>query len=360
MTAPQDPARNPGSNWPAGRQVASRGGLLRLLAILSRDWVSVLAALVGGGIIYLARPPQSAPATRVALKEGAGQVRSLLFPNDGGMLAATVLDETIRPWRVDAGRGQAAPRGSALLGFVAAFSPDGTTLAAGGDSTVVFCATAGDGDNQRRTVRTETGRTSAVAFSGDGETLAVAGADRVTFWETASARPRVGRPSLSCQAIALAFAPDGRSLATAGRDGFVRIWDLATARQRVAVRAHQSLVAPLAFSDDGRTLATASDDDCTPVLRDAATGRALKWLRGNTCVVLQLAFAPGGRTVAAAAADGTVRLWDVATGRERFALRCDGLAPMAIAFSPDGRTLAAGGIEPLVVLWDVSGSVTSW
>jgi hypothetical protein len=88
-----------------------------LLAILSRDWVTVLATLAAGAIFYLARPPQSAPAQRVDLKEGTGQVRSLSFQNDGGMLAATVLDETIRPWRVDAGRGQAAPWGLGPAGL---------------------------------------------------------------------------------------------------------------------------------------------------------------------------------------------------------------------------------------------------
>jgi hypothetical protein len=46
VSAPQNRWPNPGASRPAGRQVASGGRRLPLIAILSRVWVSVLPVLV--------------------------------------------------------------------------------------------------------------------------------------------------------------------------------------------------------------------------------------------------------------------------------------------------------------------------
>jgi WD40 repeat protein len=342
-----------GSDRFAGRHDASRGGAVPRVAILTRNWVTALAALAVGGIIYLPGPPQSQPAKQVVLKGAAGLVRSLSLGNDGGMLAATMSDRTIRQWRADTGRDRAGSGGPAQPGFVAAFSPGGATLAVGGESTLALCETARD--VPRHSVRTEAGSTIALAFSRDGDTLAVAGERGVTLWDAASGHGRAGLRPVPRGVISLAFAPDGRSLATGGMDGFVRIWDIETGRERVAVQAHGFYVTSLSFSDDGRILASASYAERAARLWDVATGRGLKSLRGHSVGVQSVAFAPGGSTVAAAASDGTVRLWEATTGRGQATLRYEGFGACTIAFSPDGRSLAAGGIESIVWEWDVSG-----
>jgi WD40 repeat protein len=358
MSPTQERLRDPGSHQsgPGLEHYRVRARARLLCAFLARDWVTIVAAVAIAGVVYLSGPAQSDPAKRVALNEVGGQVRSLSFSNGGRLLAATTLDGMVRRFRVDFARVLAAPGGPAVPGFLAAFSPDGATLAVAGDSTLSLWDVPGDA--RRETVRTGAGWTSALAFRAAGGALAVAGARLITFWDTASARAHDRLQPLPCAASALAFAPDGRSLASGGQDGFIRIWDPTTGRVHLAIAAHQRYVTSLAFSDDGRLLASASHGDRTAQLWDAATGRRLVSLRGHTAMVQCVAFAPSAiastPTLATAATDGTVRLWDATMGHQRAILDCGGLVPGVIAFSADGRTLAAGGIEPAIWSWDIA------
>jgi WD40 repeat protein len=310
----------------------------------------VLAALIVGGT-YLAGSPPDPTTGRIGLRESADQTRAIAFGSGDELLAATMLDGEIRVWRIRPVSSRAAPTEPALPGLAAAFSPDGMTLAVGGDSAVTLGEAAPD--RPRRTLRTGDGHTPALTFSRDGRFLAVAGERGVSLWDTASgerAAPRIGLR----QVVGLALGPDGRSLATGGADGWVRFWDLEAGQQRLAVRAHDRYVSAMALSDDGRTLASASFCDRAGRIWDVVTGRALVELRGHTGSVLAVAFAPGGRSVVTGGADESVRLWDVPSGRERACLRCPGIRPGTLAFSSDCRALAAGGIEPEVWVWDVS------
>jgi len=312
---------------------------LMRVKILIPGWRSVLAALVIGGV-YLAGSPPDRIARRVGLGESAGQARAIAFGPGDELLAATMLDGAIRVWRIGPGSDRAVSSEPALPGFAAAFSPDGLTLAVGGDSVVTLTEAAPD--HPQHTRRTGDGPTCALAFRRDGQSLAAAGERGITVWDTASVGERAAARIGLRDAASLTFGPDGRSLVTGGQDGWVRFWDLATGRQRLAVRSHARYVTALALSNDGRTLASASDCDRVARLRDVATGRESVALRGHTAPVLAVAFTPGGRVVATGAADETVRLWDVPTGRERARLCCPGVRAGALAFSADGRALAAG------------------
>jgi WD40 repeat protein len=326
-------------------------------SILTRDWVTVLAGLAVVGILRSAGSSQHEPAQQVVLNAAAGKVRALAFTDNGGLLAATVVDGIIQPWKLEPGLVRASHAGPTLPGFHAVFSPGGTTLAVGGDANVAIWEAGNDAPRQR--LWTIARSTVALALSRDGGTLAVADKRGVTLWDTASADRREGLTPLPCAATSLAFASDGRSLATGDRDGFVRIWDLRTGRERVATRAHGFHVTLLQFSDSGRSLLSASHAEHSARLCDVATGYVLESPKGHSGLVQSAAFAPGGRTVATGASDGTVRLWDRATGRDGATLHCDGFVPLVLAFSADGRTLAAGGIEPRVCWWVLDESGTS-
>jgi WD40 repeat protein len=246
----------------------------------------------------------------------------------------------VRLWDVGTGKEKAPVRRRPVFIYSLAFSPDGRTLAWGGglDPAAVdttYCEDFKDlprfkaigtvtvldlaTGKERTFFRAATGRIKTVAFSPDGKTLASGGQDgALRLFDVATGRERAClREEEGRDGYAVAFSPDGKTLASV--PGFrlghqeeqgesVRLWDLTTGRVRARLEAPGVRVFAVAFSTDGRTVTTAGtvlpvgQDKGEVQLWDAATGRP----RGtplrvdhNTCAVT--AGARGKMKVLAAA-----------------------------------------------------------
>jgi WD40 repeat protein len=277
------------------------------------------------------------------------ELSSLAFSRDGRTLATVTNDGTaeLRDTTTGTVRDALDDYPSWLI-----YSPDGHTLASGGDSPLQLrdAATV----SSRATLIGHEGTVSGAAFSPDSRTLATAGTDgTVRLWD---ARAGTNGTTLRGHAkfvYAVAFSPDGRYLATGSDDNTVRLWDTATRRTRFKLTGHTKGVYAVAFSPDGRTLATGSDDN-TVRLWDTATGKTRFKLTGHTKGVYAVAFSPDGRTLVSGGDDHTVRLWNVASRAQRAVLNRHTGAVWAMAFSQDGHTLATGGEDSAVWLWDVA------
>lgn len=245
-----------------------------------------------------------------------------------------------------------------------AFSPDGTTVAAGGinrgedDGTTVW-------DHANHTARTQSlsdqlSLVRAVAFSPDGRVLVTAGIGHaddksavLTLWDTTSYE-RIGTIEAGTAVYTVAFNPDGSILAAGNDQGEVRLWDTGTRRPIGEVlKGHTGPVGALAFSPDGTQLASAGDDGAIR-LWDMATRRMVgEPLVGHSGAVYSLAFHPDGRTLASGGGDSSVRLWHVPARKQISASYVGHRQPVrAVAFSPDGKTLASAGEDAAVRFWD--------
>jgi len=208
----------------------------------------------------------------------------------------------------------------------------------------------------RAFLRDPAGIVQSVAFSPDGQTLATGGnKGSLILWDVVTQKQKftlVGHePTMLVNSVA--FSPDGKILATASDDKTIRLWDIATQQTTRVLTGHREFVQSLAFSPDGKFLISGGGDMVVRVW-DVATGTEVRQLSRPVYYVWVVAYSPDGKLIAAASLDGRVYLWEAATGQPVGEPLVYGKQINAFAFSPDGQTVAAAGAGLTIMRWDIA------
>jgi serine/threonine protein kinase/Tol biopolymer transport system component len=276
-------------------------------------------------------------------------VNSVAFSPDGTTLAVGGEGRALALWDVRGRRWLQTLNGPMYNVFTTAFSPDGSLLATGGyDGEVQLW------DTTRRTriatLSSDANSVSTIAFSPDGKTLASASDDAVRLWSVPRRALTRTLPTGQESVFITAFSPTGRTLATAGTQA-LRLWDAATGRRAATVTRLRSVLYSVAFSPDGKSIATAGYNGRV-ALWDVAGRRRLATVATNDKSANAVAFAAKGNLLASAEGN-EVLVWDTATRRRVATITQHTGTVKALSFSPDGRVLATGGEDKTVRLWDV-------
>ncbi len=303
-----------------------------------------------------------------------GQLNALAFSQDGRLLIsggyygpAESAPGTISLWSLPDGAPVKQIRVFTWTGGRAevtslAMSPDGRTLACGGDdgSTKLLSLPA---LTTTSTLQSGAWTVPSLAFSPDGKLLAMAtGYQRaVQLWSVPDRSLLKSLDTGTAIAYVVAFSPDGRMFASGHSDYKIRLWSVPDGALLKTLTGHTGWVKAVAVSADGSLLVSAGYD-MTLRLWSLPDGKQLNIFFTTSRYPEALAVSPDGRLMACAG-----RAYDGAKSRQNIEVRSmpsgkllkqlpwgylDYSAPFpAVAISPDGELLASGGGYETVGLW---------
>lgn len=202
---------------------------------------------------------------RHTLKGHGWTVQAVSISPDKTILGSCGLDGDVRTWDIQSGKLLAVYRKRDALLYAIGFSPDGKSLAVGGDPRSLLVLPTKD----LKEAITLTGHKGIVASLQFGEArgrlISASLEGDIIVWNLLADKKCAAAYNCTDGITCMRVSNDGTLLATGCTDRCVRFWDPATGKVINMVRGHTEFIFGMAFSPDGSLLATASKDKTSRV-----------------------------------------------------------------------------------------------
>ncbi|KAG9064420.1 hypothetical protein KI688_003610 [Linnemannia hyalina] len=242
--------------------------------------------------------------------------------------------------------------------YSCAYSPDGTSLAAGhseGGINIYDTSTW----TTTHTFEGHRGIIRSLAYSPTSlQLLSGSGDSTVRLWDCESG---------SCifvlehtgGVLTVAFSPSGKQVTSGGMDGTVRLWDVQTGANLFNLTVHTEWVHSISYSPDGHAVVSVSDDRMIRFI-DTQTGQPVEVWKSQSSGMTRVAYSPGGLEIAVGHGYGELQLYDTTTGKPTRNWKAHDESVTGVIFSPNSQWIATCGRDYTVKVWSAAtGSVLS-
>jgi WD40 repeat protein len=250
--------------------------------------------------------------------------------------------------------------GLGAVALVPALSPDGKTLAVGGENGKLALFDVRNG-KIKQFLNKHTGDVRSIAFHPQGKWLASSGLDKqIVLWHQKADSDKyvmLLEWQTSERINAVAISPDGDLIATAGYNREVTLWRSAGQEVRVLSGPTKRIAQhSIMFSPDGAMLA-AGDYDNNVWLWDVESGQVMQTFSGHAADVENVAFSPDGEMLASSSSDKHIRLWKVGSSQTTV-LQGHNNGVFGLRFLSDGDYLVSASRDRSLRIWDTDSGVT--
>lgn len=319
-----------------------------------------------GNQVHLWNPDTGKPVkTLLHIGKTDKPLKSIAYSPDGKSLAVGGDDGILRVIESDTGKARyTSPTRNARIEEVV-WSPNGNLVALGDSNSQVAVYAPGLPNQLAMAVQgVDFGEVYGVAYSADSGAVFTCGKDGKARL-TAGPKPdgsSAGNTATKLReytghdgaVYCLALVPtDGKTLVTGGEDRSVRLWDVASGKQLRSFQGHLTKLSAVTARGDGGQIASGSEDGAIRIwdLNAVDEHRALTEATDSLWAVV---YSPDGKHIAAAGSDLAIRVYDAQTGKLEATLTGAKSPVTALAFFPDSNRLVSAGGDRVVVVWDVA------